>query len=85
MDIGIRELKAHLSEHLRSASEGAVITVTDRGRPIAVLGPVPGVVDLDAAVEAGWLTPATAPALRPFARRTSAGTVAQVLAEDRSE
>lgn len=40
VDIGVRELKAHLSECLRRVQAGERITVTDRGRPIAVLAPV---------------------------------------------
>jgi prevent-host-death family protein len=38
-DVGVRELKARLSEHLRRAQAGERLTVTDRGRPIATLGP----------------------------------------------
>ena len=60
MDVAIRDLKAKLSGYLKRASAGELITVTDRGRPIAVLGPALNVVDLDAAVEAGWVTPASA-------------------------
>jgi prevent-host-death family protein len=42
MKVGVRELKAHLSEYLDRAAAGDVIEVTDRGRPKAVLGPVQG-------------------------------------------
>jgi prevent-host-death family protein len=37
--IGIRQLKAHLSRHLRRVQAGARLTITDRGRAIAVLAP----------------------------------------------
>ena len=40
MDVGIRELKAKLSEYLERAAQGERIRVTDRGRPKAVLGPL---------------------------------------------
>ena len=40
MTVGVRELKNRLSEFLRRVGEGERITVTDRGRPVAVLGPV---------------------------------------------
>lgn len=33
--VGIRELKAHLSEYLRAVERGEQLTVTDRGRPVA--------------------------------------------------
>jgi prevent-host-death family protein len=38
--VGIRELKARLSEYLKRARAGHRIVVTDRGRGIAALGPV---------------------------------------------
>ena len=38
-EVGVRELKARLSEHLRRAQGGERLVVTDRGRPIATLGP----------------------------------------------
>lgn len=37
--IGVRALKAQLSEHLRRAQSGERILVTDRGTVIATLGP----------------------------------------------
>jgi prevent-host-death family protein len=38
--IGVRELKAQLSRHLKRVQRGSRLTITDRGRPIAVLSPV---------------------------------------------
>lgn len=38
--VGIRDLKAHLSRHLRRVQTGTRLLVTDRGRRIAVLGPI---------------------------------------------
>ena len=46
VQMGIRELKARLSEHVRRAEAGISVTITDRGRPIAVLGPVAPVADV---------------------------------------
>ena len=40
--VGIRVLKARLSEYLKLARRGRRIVVTDRGREIAALGPVSG-------------------------------------------
>ncbi|MGH9792798.1 MAG: type II toxin-antitoxin system Phd/YefM family antitoxin [Candidatus Acidiferrales bacterium] len=37
--VGIRELKNHLSSCLRQVRRGARFVVTDRGKPIAYLGP----------------------------------------------
>jgi prevent-host-death family protein len=38
-DIRIAELKAHLSEHLRSVRNGGTLTVLDRDTPIARIVP----------------------------------------------
>jgi prevent-host-death family protein len=39
--IGIRELRQRASEYLRRVEAGETIEVTDRGRPIALLTPIP--------------------------------------------
>ncbi|MEP7360897.1 MAG: type II toxin-antitoxin system prevent-host-death family antitoxin [Chloroflexota bacterium] len=39
--IGIRELRQNASEYVRRAEKGEVIEVTDRGRPVAQLTPLP--------------------------------------------
>lgn len=85
MDVAIRELKAKLSAYLKRAAAGEMITVTDRGRPVAVLGPVLDSVDLSAAIEAGWVKPASTSGLPPVRRQPSRTTVEQVLAEERAD
>ncbi|HWG36697.1 MAG TPA: type II toxin-antitoxin system prevent-host-death family antitoxin [Terriglobales bacterium] len=40
-EVGIAEFKAHLSKYLRQAKLGQVITITDRGAPVAQLGQAP--------------------------------------------
>lgn len=85
MDVAVRDLKAKLSAYLQRAAAGEHITVTDRGRPVAVLGPIIGRVDLKAAAEAGWLTPATATGLEPVRRHAPVRSVLDVLDEDRAE
>jgi prevent-host-death family protein len=45
--VGIRELKAHLSRHLRRVRSGARLTVTERGRSIATISPVDVPADVD--------------------------------------
>ena len=45
--IGIRELKAHLSRHLKRVRSGARLMVTDRGRSIATISPVEAPADVD--------------------------------------
>lgn len=85
MEVGVRELKARLSSYLARAAAGEIVTVTDRGRPVAVLSPPPGAIDLQAGVAEGWLSLATGGPLRPVRRQRAAATVLDGLAEDRSE
>ena len=40
---GIRELRQRASELLRRVEAGETIEITDRGRPVAVLAPIPEV------------------------------------------
>jgi prevent-host-death family protein len=49
--VGIRELKARLSRFLARVKQGERITVTDRGRPVAMIGP-PAVSALDERIDA---------------------------------
>ena len=39
--IGIRELRQRASDVLREVEGGVTFEITDRGRPIALLGPLP--------------------------------------------
>jgi prevent-host-death family protein len=39
--VGVRELRQRASELLRRVEAGEAIEITDRGRPVAVLGPLP--------------------------------------------
>jgi len=84
-DVGIRELKQRLSEYLDRAERGEVLRVTDRGRPKAVLGPVPGRARIEDGIRAGWITPGSGSALRPAHRAKASRRVLEVLAEDRGE
>jgi prevent-host-death family protein len=85
MEVAVRELKAKLSSYLKRAAAGEHFTVTDRGRPVATLGPPLGGADLEAGIEAGWIRPATRRGLRPVRRGASLRSVLDVLGEDRRE
>ncbi len=39
--VGIRELRQHASALLRRVEKGEAIQITDRGRAVALLGPLP--------------------------------------------
>jgi len=57
MDVGVRDLKQHLSEHLRRVAAGEVIRITDRGIPVALITPVAGGDPLQQGIEEGWIRP----------------------------
>jgi prevent-host-death family protein len=84
-DVGIRELKQRLSEYLDRAERGELVRVTDRGRPKALLGPLPGRANVEDGVAAGWITPGSGERLRPVARAKARTRVLDVVAEDRGE
>jgi prevent-host-death family protein len=85
MDVGVRELKQRLSEYLDRAERGEIIRVTDRGRPKAVLGPLPGKVRLEEGVAEGWVTAGSGRSLRPVPRVRGLGRVTEELRRDRGE
>lgn len=86
--VGIRELKAHLSRHLKRVRSGTRLVVTERGRAIASIQPIDTARDVDwahalvAAGRARWSggKPEGATSLVPIARGTS---VADAVIEDR--
>lgn len=92
---GSRELKTRLGTYLDLVRQGTVITVTDRGRPVAQLGPLPETAAddaeaaLDRLAERGVLTrPTRAP--RPLAERMAlleaAGKpLSAIIIEDRED
>jgi prevent-host-death family protein len=51
--IGVRDLRQNASRWLKRVAAGESFEVTDRGRPIALLVPIPGADGLDALVAAG--------------------------------
>ena len=58
----MRELRQHASRYLRRVAAGESITVTDRGRPVAILIPPPrGVSTYEELVARGELIPPRRP------------------------
>jgi prevent-host-death family protein len=55
--VGVRELRQRASELLRRVEAGETIEVTDRGRPVAVLAPLPGRSPIERLRAAGDLVP----------------------------
>lgn len=83
MDVGVRELKQRLSEFLDRAANGETIRVTDRGRPKAVLGPLPGADRLRTGVAEGWVRAGTGRPLGKTTRYRATRRVADALDDDR--
>jgi len=86
--VGVRELRQRASELLRLVEAGETIEVTDRGRPVAVLAPLPGRGTLDQLRATGDLTPAAAPLddlPDPLVTPVDQPTASQVLARLRSD
>jgi prevent-host-death family protein len=64
--VGVRELRQRASELLRRVEAGETIEVTDRGRPVALLTPVPEAGPLERLRAAGEVTtPASDPGELP--------------------
>ncbi|HLE85780.1 MAG TPA: type II toxin-antitoxin system prevent-host-death family antitoxin [Thermoanaerobaculia bacterium] len=56
---GVRELRQRASELLRRVERGETIEITDRGRPVALLAPLPAGGRIERLRAAGALEPAT--------------------------
>lgn len=57
--VGVRELRQNLSVHLRRVLRGETLEVTDRGRAVAILAPLPKTTSiLDRLIAEGRATPA---------------------------
>lgn len=59
-EVGVRELRDHLSQWLDRARQGEEVTVTDRGHAIARLGPTER-TRVDELIDAGLVIPAREP------------------------
>jgi prevent-host-death family protein len=57
--VGVRELRQRASELLRLVEDGETIEITDRGRPVALLSPLPQGSALERMRASGDIEPAT--------------------------
>ncbi|MBN1962677.1 MAG: type II toxin-antitoxin system prevent-host-death family antitoxin [Deltaproteobacteria bacterium] len=85
MRIGIRALKANLSKYLKRAANGELILVTDRGESIALLGPIPGRLNLDKGIAQKWIRPAQGGPHRSAIRTKPKLSTQAALLDDRGE
>ncbi len=65
--VGVRELRQRASELLRRVAAGETIEVTDRGRPVALLSPLPKRVQLERLRVGGEVSLASRGSQRPSA------------------
>lgn len=82
-EIGIRELRDHLSGYIDRVRNGEEVVVTDRGRAVARVVPIDGERALDRLVGEGRVTPAKvrkAPSGQPI---DAGATVSDLVAEQR--
>lgn len=83
MSIGVRELRDGLSRHLAHVRAGHTVTVTDHGVPVARIVPIGAPSALEQLIADGRVTPAKRPK-QPSGRRVkAAGTVSDLVTEQR--
>ena len=89
MSVGIRELRQNLSVYLRRVQRGEALRVTEHGKPVALLTPLPRDDDPLAEMEAaGELIPASKPWAElppPLPPTPGAPTLSEILAQMRDE
>lgn len=85
--IGVRELRQQASRHLRAVQAGETIRVTDRGKPVAMIVPMPERTTLDELEANGRLTRGDGDALlvKPGPARKGVPPPSQVLARMRAD
>lgn len=84
--IGVRELRQRASEYLRRVEAGETIEVTDRGRPIALLSPIPQSSTLDRLRAEGQVEPATTDEFpQPLPRANEHDSPSDTLAQMRED
>ena len=84
MNVGIRELRAHLPEYVKKAAAGELILVTDRGRPVAKLEGLGGASMVEQGVAEGWITPPVRSGLTPAVYGEASLSTMEAIDEDRS-
>jgi len=87
MTVGIRELKARLSNYIQQVKAGATLIITERGKPVGRIMPLSPSVEtrVQELVQAGliaWSGHKLVP-MMPVARTRGRRTVADLLLEDR--
>jgi len=88
MEVGVRELKAKLSEYLSRVERGETLDVTSRGRRVARIVPAARETTLERGLREGWLTREVDRPFEPFAPLPPAPgtpTSEEIFAADRED
>lgn len=83
MRVGIRELRDGLSRHLAEVRRGRTLTVTDHGRVIARIVPAGIPTTLERLIAEGRVQPARRPRRKSPAPVVAAGSVSDLVADQR--
>lgn len=82
-EVGIRQLRDHLSKYLEQVQGGEELVVTDRGRAIARVLPMSGERTIDRLIREGKVSPAKTRKRSVPTPLTTKGTVSDLVAEQR--
>jgi prevent-host-death family protein len=84
MEVGIRQLRNHLSDYLDRVREGDEVVVTDRGAAVARIVPIEGGRTLDRLIAEGLVSPtAKTDRMGPKGRIRANGSVSDLVADQR--
>ena len=83
MEVGVRELRNNLSRYLERVQAGEEVIVTERGRAIARVLPLSHERTIDRLIAQGLVTPAPQPKRQSSRPVKTAGTVSDLVAEQR--
>lgn len=86
--IGVRQLRQEASKHLRAVQAGETVEVTDRGRPVALLVPIPKRSRLEILEASGRLVRGSGDLLdlgKPLRPRKGVPLPSQILAAMRAD
>jgi len=82
-EVGIRDLRDHLSRYLERVQAGEEVVVPDRGRAIARMLPLRGERTIDRLIREGRVRPAPTQERSLPTPRSTKGTVSDLIADQR--
>lgn len=82
-EVGVRDLRDHLSRYLEVVQGGDEVLITDRGTAIARLVPLHGERALDRLIREGRVTRAASPSRDLPTPVAASGTVSDLVADQR--